>query len=106
MQGRRESTGSQEGGTEAQQPGAEGKTSRCSRTVARTTGPQLPACPVGYAESSWLGAVALLPSSANGKSFSMGTFDASTPLNSVKRLLEAEGTVLLGPNVSSIPASP
>lgn len=34
---------------------------RCTRTVAGSAGPQLPACPAGCTESSWLGALALLP---------------------------------------------
>lgn len=38
---------------------------RCTRTVAGSAGPQLPACPAGCTESSWRGALALLPSSAN-----------------------------------------
>lgn len=63
--GRLESTGSQEGGTDAQEPGAKGKAraSAGGGGGGGAAGPQVPACPAGYAESGWLGALA---ASANG----------------------------------------
>lgn len=61
--GRLESTDSQEGGTDAQEPGAEGKARAIADRGGGAAGPQIPACPAGYAESGWLGALA---PSANG----------------------------------------
>lgn len=58
--GRRESTGSQEGGTEASGAGSRGQ------EVAGAAGLQLPSCPAAYAECGWLGTLASLPLLANG----------------------------------------
>lgn len=44
---------------------AEGKKSRVRADRGESYGPQLPTCPAGCAENGWLGALTLLPLSAN-----------------------------------------
>lgn len=64
--GRRESTGSLEGGTEAQEPGAEGKKSRVRADRSGRLGTTTPGMPCGLGRLGLAGNSSLLPSPANG----------------------------------------